>query len=203
MVDARGRPARDLGVDRGLGGAGRSGTKQPSVEQTAPHSETLVEPWRRATLVTGTVAMVELALLVVAGLFLFARPLAHEARTHAVVRHTAAAKPHPVRRAAAVKPKPRKLLARARTPVIVLNGNGRSGAAAEEAALVKTRGYPVASVGNAPRGSARTVVMYRPGYAPEARRLAHDLGLSNVAPLDGMRVTALHGAKALIVLGTD
>ncbi len=173
------------------------------MEQTAPHSEALVQPWRRATLVTGTVAVVELALLVVAGLFLFARPLAHEARTQAVVRHTAAAKPHPVRRDAAVKPKPRKLLPRVRTTVMVLNGNGRAGAAAEEAALVRTRGYPVGLVGNAPRGSARTVVMYRPGYAPEARRLAHDLGLSYVAPLDGMRVTALHGAKALIVLGTD
>lgn len=173
------------------------------MEQTALHPEALVDPWRRATLITGAIAVLELALLVVAGLFLLARPLAHHVRTQAVVRQTAFAKPRPAHRVAAGQPKPRKLLPRTRTSVMVLNGNGRAGAAAEEAALVRTRGYRVGSVGNAPRGSARTVVMYRPGYRPEALRLSRDLGLSYVAPLDGMRVTALRGAKALILLGTD
>ena len=49
--------------------------------------------------------------------------------------------------------------------MLVLNGNGVQGAAAEAASLVKARGYTVKDVGNAPRtGYARTIVMYRPGF---------------------------------------
>ena len=176
------------------------------MDQAAPHTDVLAEPWRRATLITGTIATVEFVLLVVAGLILLARPLAHHARTATPTRHHSAAsakpKPAPVHQAVrAQQPKPRVLLARARTQVMVLNGNGRSHAAADEASLVRSRGYPVTSVGNAPRTVPRSVVMYRPGYRPEALRLAHDLGVVLVSPLDGMRVSALHGAKTLIVLG--
>jgi hypothetical protein len=176
------------------------------VDQTAPHPDVIGEPWRRATLITGTIATVEFVLLVVAGLILLARPLAQHARTSTTVVHHAAAavkpKPAPAHRVLQAQPKPRRLLARARTQVMVLNGNGRSHAAAEEAAVVRARGYPVTSVGNAPRSVPQSVVMYRPGYRHEAVRLAHDLGLGLVAPLDGLRVASLHGAKALIVLGT-
>jgi hypothetical protein len=177
------------------------------VDQTAHHTDVLGEPWRRATLITGTIATVEFVLLVVAGLILIARPLAHHAHSAAPAAHHAKVvvkpKPAPVHRAVQAQPKARALLSRARTQVMVLNGNGRSHAAADEASLVRSRGYPVASVGNAPRGIPRSVVMYRPGYRPEALRLARDLGLGLVAPIDGMRVASLHGAKALIVLGTN
>jgi LytR cell envelope-related transcriptional attenuator len=177
------------------------------VEQTAHHPDVLGEPWRRATLITGTIATVEFVLLVVAGLILLARPLAQHARTATgPVRH-AAAKPKPAAVHHTVpaqpQPKPRAPLARARTQVMVLNGNGRSHAASDEASLVRARGYPVTSVGNAPRSIPQSVVMYRPGYRPEALRLARDLGLGLVAPLDGMRVASLHGAKALVVLGSS
>ena len=64
-----------------------------------------------------------------------------------------------------------------RRSVLVLNGNGVQGAAAQaSAALVRARGYTVKEVGNAPRtGYARTIVMYRPGFRAEAVRFAHDL----------------------------
>lgn len=175
------------------------------MEQTAPQLDTLAEPWRRATLITGTIATVEFVLLIVLGLILLARH-ASRAATPVVHRHAAAVtKPArgTVHRAVHAQPKPHKLLARGRTQVMVLNGNGRAHAAADEASVVRARGYPVTSVGNAPRSVPRSVVMYRPGYRPEAQRLARDLGFDLVAPLDGMRVASLHGAKALVILGAS
>ena len=84
----------------------------------------------------------------------------------------------------------------------VLNGNGVSGAAAAEASRVRARGYKLGAVGNAPRGGfGQTVVMFRPGYNGEARRLAHDLHVFLVSPLDGLRARDLHGAELALVVG--
>src|SRR5439155_5297075 len=72
----------------------------------------------------------------------------------AVAPHRAAAPPHHSSRAVA-------LLPRARTGVLVLNGNGVEGAAASAASLATARGYVVKRVGNAPRsGYARSIVEY-------------------------------------------
>jgi hypothetical protein len=43
--------------------------------------------------------------------------------------------------------------------------------------------------------------MYRKGYAPEAQRLARDLKLKIVAPLDGLRPAELLGAHVAVVVG--
>ena len=43
--------------------------------------------------------------------------------------------------------------------------------------------------------------MFRPGFAPEAHRLARDLRIKIVGPLDGLRPAALQGAHAVVVLG--
>ena len=54
---------------------------------------------------------------------------------------------------------------RAETSVIVLNGSGRSGAAAASAA--KVRGLHRSAIGNAPRSDfTRTLVMFRPRLSP-------------------------------------
>jgi hypothetical protein len=104
------------------------------------------------------------------------------------------------------KPKPQPLgapkLAREDTAVLVLNGNGRTGAAASEADRVRAKGYRVASVGDAPRRDyTRSIVMYRPGFAADGRRLAKALGIKVVGPLDGMGLGALQGAHAVVVVG--
>jgi len=90
---------------------------------------------------------------------------------------------------------------RSKTVVMVLNGNGRTGAAAAAAARVQTRGYKVGTVTNAPQQVPRSIVMYRPGFVGEGRRLGRDLGVKLVTPLDGMRAGALGRAHVVFILG--
>jgi hypothetical protein len=169
------------------------------VDAPFPAPETLVRPWRTATLVASAVAVVELVLLLVASFVLFAKPLAHAVR-RAASSPAAAAKPHRVVFRKPVFAPPR--LARSATHVFVLNGNGRAGAAAAAAQQLHALGYPLPRTGNAARTDyATTVVMYRPGFHGEAARLARDLHVSVVAPLDGMRPAALHGAQVAVLLG--
>jgi LytR cell envelope-related transcriptional attenuator len=164
-----------------------------------PHE--LIRPWRRATLVASAVAAVELVLLVGLAGVVLAKPLARK------VQQRAELKAFPtVKRAKLAMPKtvavglPR--LARQETGVYILNGNGRQGAAAATASKLKGIGYVVSGTGNAQRTDyATTVVMFRPGYKPEATRLARDLHLKAVGPLDGMSVGALRGGQIAMILG--
>jgi hypothetical protein len=150
-------------------------------------------PWRTIAVVAAGLAMLELLGLVVVGVALVAKPMAHHAITEAA-KAPVASKP---------KPEPMlPLLPRRLVSVTILNGNGVSGAAASEASRVRARGYIVGQVGNAPRGSyGHSVVMYRAGRVREARRLARDLGVAIVSPLDGLRKGNLHGAKLALVVG--
>ena len=45
--------------------------------------------------------------------------------------------------------------------------------------------------------------MYRRGFAAEGVRLAHDLHVKVVGPLDGVKTSALHGAQLAVVLGAS
>ena len=99
---------------------------------------------------------------------------------------------------------PAARLPRARTGVLVLNGNGRAGAASAEASRLHGLGYVIRGKGNADRQDyATTVVMYRKGFAGEAQRLARDLNVKIVGPLDGLAPSALHGGQLVVVLGAD
>ncbi|WP_425086433.1 LCP family protein [Streptomyces liangshanensis] len=59
--------------------------------------------------------------------------------------------------------------------VQVLNGTGTSGRAAAVAETLRTAGFTVAAVGNAPETTARTTVEYPGGLGPQARVLASRL----------------------------
>jgi hypothetical protein len=175
-----------------------------AVDHPAPSSE-LVRPWRTATLVATTVAGLELVLLVVAGIILLGRSLAPH--VHAAAQRQALAPAPAVVHTAPVATRVHQTpavatLTRARTQVVVLNGNGVQGAAAEAASLVKARGYAVKEVGNAQHsGYGRTIVMYRPGFRQEAVRFGKDLNIGAVTPLDGIKVAQLHRAHLVLVLG--
>ena len=88
--------------------------------------------------------------------------------------------------------------------MIVLNGNGQAGAAASEAAAIRSRGYKISAVGNASQSThGPTLVMYRPGFAAEGHRLARDAGVSIVTAINGVRPGSLHRAQLVIVLGAS
>src|SRR5689334_1812659 len=149
-------------------------------------------PWRTIAVVAAGIATLELLALVVTATALIAKPMAKHARA-AAAKHATAPQP---------KAPTRALLARGAVTVTVLNGNGVAGAAATTASRVRARGYKIRKVGNAPRsGYGRSVVIYRAGFRPEGLRLARDLGIALVSPLDGLRASNLAGAKLAVVVG--
>jgi hypothetical protein len=153
-------------------------------------------PWRTIAVVATGVAMLELIGLLIVAIALLAKPVLHHAQKEA---QAAAAKPAAKTPAA---PKVGPLLPRRRVSVTVLNGNGVSGAAAAEASRVRARGYILGAVGNAPHGSyGQTMVMYRAARRGEALRLARDLRIGRVSPLDGLRRRDLNGAKLAVIVG--
>jgi hypothetical protein len=155
-------------------------------------------PWRAATVVVAAIAVVELvALLVLGGVRL--APSHHAAATSAP-----APKPAAVKLSVHIPLAPtHPLRPRARVRVLVLNGNGVSGAAAEAAQRLQVEGYRIGGTTNAARRDyAKSMVMFVPGWAKEARRLAHDAGVPVVTPLDGLKTKQLMGSKIVLLLGT-
>jgi LytR cell envelope-related transcriptional attenuator len=155
------------------------------------------QTWRKAAIAVTVVAALELVALAGLAMALVGNPLARHFREEAA----SAAAPR-VRTTPSAALPTKTTLARRDTSVIVLNGNGRAGAASAAADRVSARGYIVASVGNAPESSPRTMVMYRRGYAGEGKRLARDLRVRFVTPLDGMRTSQLMGAHLVLIVGT-
>jgi LytR cell envelope-related transcriptional attenuator len=176
----------------------------------SPAQVELVRPWRTATVVATAVAGLELVLLIVLGFVVLGRSVAPQVHA-AAARAAATAKHHAPRPAKTTAAHPRpahaaRLLPRAKTSVLILNGNGINGAAAEAAGIVRSRGYAVTDTKNAPRSGYPTWrLMAAPGFTAEATRFAKDMGLarSRVGPLDGMIPKQLHGAKLVLILGTS
>jgi hypothetical protein len=159
------------------------------VEISAP--ELRPQPRWTATLVVCGVAALGLVLLLIVVFGMISRPSTADAK-RAPAKHRAPGRPEPKR----------PTLTRAQTSVLVLNANGITGAAAAEASRARSRGYKVSGTGNTARTLGQSVVLYRPGHRPEARRLARDEGIPLVGPLDGITPRQLHGAQVVIVLGT-
>ena len=172
----------------------------------------LTQPWRTRTIVVSAIAAVELVALVAVAVVLLGKGWFQTERASAVRtathHHTTApaattthkTTPPPAQTHSTAPAKP--LLPRARTAVLVLNGNGVSGAAGAEATVLRAHGYPVASVGNAKRNDYVTsIVMYRPGYEREAQRLAQDAHVGEVSPLDGLLPSQLGSARVAVIVG--
>jgi hypothetical protein len=162
-------------------------------------------PWRTATVVVGALAAVELVALIAIGAARLAPQ--HKRPAHAVAAASAHAAPKPAHVAPAVTQPPaapaHPMRPRTQTRVLVLNGNGRQGAASTQAVNLQTLGYTVGGTENAPRHNyAQTMVMYVPGFLPEARRLARDIGARLVAPLDGLTPRRLKGSRLVVLLGS-
>jgi len=165
-----------------------------------------VRAWRTAAYVAASVALVELVVLIALGGGMLADAISERVQLAArekVSAEVAPARPEaePVARKPA--PPPAAARPRSRTVVVVLNGNGRTGAAASAASRVQSRGYRIGAVGNAPRTDfAKSLVMYRPGFAGEGHRLGEDLGVKMVGPLDGVRIGTMGKAQLVLVVGS-
>jgi hypothetical protein len=165
--------------------------------------DALVRPWRLAAYTAGAIAVVELLLLVVIGGGALVEAVSQ--RVQVAARERAHDQPAPAARKPATRTRPpvaAPKIPRGRTVVMVLNGNGRTGAAASAASRVRSRGYRVGTVGNASSTDfGRSLVMYKPGFAGEARRLARDLHVKQIGPLDGIRKRDLGRAQVVFILG--
>ena len=160
-------------------------------------------PWRAVAVLAAGAALVELVALIAIGLMHLApKSTAEPAPTAA----SAAAVVHPrhvhVRVVRKVKVPSLPLRPRSHVRVLVLNGNGVSGAASAEAARLEAQGYRIGGATNAERHDyARSMVMFVPGWVKEARRLAHDAGVRMVAPVDGLHPAQLKGSGVVLLLG--
>ena len=93
-----------------------------------------------------------------------------------------------------------------KTPVIVWNGLGADGVAAEAARQLMIKHYPIAAVSDAPDHSyMKTYVMYQtsdPAGKSAAGALIKSLDLKGAVaqPLDGVRKDQLGGARLLLIV---
>jgi hypothetical protein len=118
--------------------------------------------------------------------------------THVVKKKTHAVTPpaRPKKKHATALPAP------AKTPVMVLNANGVSGAAGAVAGKLNSYGYPTPVVTNARQRGVPPTIMYAPGYGAAARAVARKIGhILYVTPLDGVKPSELHGAKLVVYVG--
>jgi LytR cell envelope-related transcriptional attenuator len=157
-------------------------------------------PWRAVAVVAGGIALVELVALIAIGLIRLAPHHGSAPATSPTTAATAVHRPHvqaPVVRIPSVPLRPRS-----HVRVLVLNGNGVGGAAAAQAARLRSEGYTIGGATNAQRHDyVSSMVMFVPGWLQEARRLAHDAGVRVVAPLDGLRRAQLKGSAVVLLLG--
>jgi LytR cell envelope-related transcriptional attenuator len=156
------------------------------VEHAQPLNHTF--PWRLVALVLSALALVILAALV----------LSHgHAQPRPVAATGPAPKKHPAKPQAPLRP-------RSSISVLILNGNGVSGAAGNEATSIIAWGYRHAIPTDAPSsGYPRSLVLYRLGWQREAERLAREVRIPTVATLDGRLAPEYAHVPLLVILGKN
>ena len=111
--------------------------------------------------------------------------------------HPAPSARHAARNASAVRLRPRS-----RISVLVLNGDGINGAAGDVATRLLGDGYRHAIPTDAGSTAyATSLVLFRPGWENEAKRLARDTHIAAIAPLDGRVAPAYERVPLVVILG--
>jgi hypothetical protein len=140
-------------------------------------------PWRTIALAASVLALGAGSVVALVGRPAASRP---EARSGQVGKAPALPPPRP----------------RSRISVLVLNGNGLSGAAGTTATAILARGYRHAIPGDAPQlDYARSLVLFRPGWQREGKRLARDVKMPAVATLDGRVAPEYAHVPLIVILG--
>jgi hypothetical protein len=87
--------------------------------------------------------------------------------------------------------------------VAVLNGTSVPGLAAKVGDDVRVNGFRLGAVTNSRDQFDQTVVMYGPGQQRAARKVAHDLGVKPLQPIDRQTEQAANDADVVVIAGAD
>jgi len=87
--------------------------------------------------------------------------------------------------------------------VAVLNGTSVPGLGAKVADDVKANNFALGNVGNSRKVYDQTVVMYETGQQQAAEKVAHDLGVKPVQPINRPTQEAAGGADVVVIAGKD
>jgi LytR cell envelope-related transcriptional attenuator len=87
--------------------------------------------------------------------------------------------------------------------VTVLNGTAVPGLAAEYGDMVEGEGFQLGAVTNSSTSFSESVVMFDRGSAPEARRVAKALGISQVRLMTSDIAAVSGGAPVSVIVGED
>ena len=87
--------------------------------------------------------------------------------------------------------------------VTVLNGTSVPGLAAEYGDMVEGKGFQLGAVTNSSTSFVDSVVMFERGSAPEARRVARALGISQVRLMSAEIAEVSGGAPVSVIVGED
>jgi LytR cell envelope-related transcriptional attenuator len=98
---------------------------------------------------------------------------------------------------AAAKVKPAEI------EVSVLNGTSVPGLAATYGDQVEGKGFSLGAVTNSSSSFAESIVMFKVGHKPEARKVAKQLGIAKVQPMSGEIESVSAGADVAVVVGED
>jgi hypothetical protein len=87
--------------------------------------------------------------------------------------------------------------------VTVLNGTAVPGLAAEFGDKVEGKGFKLGAVTNSSTSFAESLVMFERGHAPEARKVAKALGISQVKLMSADIESVSGGAPVSVIVGED
>jgi hypothetical protein len=87
--------------------------------------------------------------------------------------------------------------------VTVLNGTAVPGLAAAYGNKVERKGFQLGAVTNSATSFTNSVVMFRRGHAPEARRVASLLGISDVRLMSADIASVSGSAPVAVIVGED
>jgi hypothetical protein len=85
----------------------------------------------------------------------------------------------------------------------VLNGTSVAGLAATFGDEVESKGFNLGAVTNSSSSFEESVVMFKPGHKMEARKVAKQLGIAKLQPMNGEIQSVSAGADVAVIVGED
>lgn len=87
--------------------------------------------------------------------------------------------------------------------VTVLNGTAVAGLAATYGDKVETKGFKLGAVSNTDQPVEDSVIMFTRGHKPEAKKVAKQLGISELVLMNSEIESASAGANVAVIVGED